>query len=191
MLDFFEQPWTLVGGAVLILFGVLTFRSVWPEKRHWWQWLLPAFVAVAGFGLDLLVQTDLEKINSIIRTGIKAVQEEDFNTIEAILADNYSDSSHDTKGHLLNLCRQKLTPSLVEKNKKTACLVELSPPKATATVFMLTTFNKDSYISQNYKSFIFSEIKLYFQKQPDDTWLINRAEIIALDKQQVNWSHVR
>ena len=191
MFDFFEQPWTLVCGAVLILFGVLTFRSVWPEKRHWWQWLLPAFVAISAFGLDMIVQTDLEKINSIIRTCVKAVQEEDYNTIEAVMADDYSDSFHDTKEHLLNHCRQKLTPSLVEKNKKTACLVELSPPKATATVFMLTTFNKDSYISQNYKSFIFSKIKLHFQKQHDSKWLINRAEILELDKQPVNWSYVR
>ena len=191
MFDFFEQPWTSVGGAVVILFGILTFRSVWPEKRHWWQWLLPAFVAVAGFSLDLFVQTDLEKINSIIKTGIKAVQEEDFNTIEAILADNYSDSFHDTKSQLLNRCRQKLTSNKVEKNKKTACLVELSPPKATATVFMLTTFDKSSEISQNYKSFILSKIELRFQKQYDNTWLINRAEILELDKQPVNWSHVR
>jgi hypothetical protein len=191
MFNFFEQPWTLVCGAILVLFGVLTFRSVLPEKRHWWQWLLPIFVAIVAFGLDMIVETDLEKINSIIRTCIKAVQEEDLNTIETIIADNYSDSYHDSKEHLLNHCRQKLTPSLVEKNRKTSCLVELSPPKATATVFMMTTFNKDSYISQNYKPFIFSKIRLHFQKQQDRTWLINRAEILEIDKQPVNWSYVR
>jgi hypothetical protein len=139
----------------------------------------------------MIVETDLEKINSIIRTCIKAVQEEDLNTIETIIADNYSDSYHDSKEHLLNHCRQKLTPSLVEKNRKTSCLVELSPPKATATVFMTTTFNKDSYISQNYKPFIFSKIRLHFQKQQDKTWLINRAEILEIDKQPVNWGYVR
>ncbi|MGD8787686.1 MAG: hypothetical protein PVJ60_09700 [Phycisphaerales bacterium] len=191
MFNFFEQPWTLVCGAILVLFGVLTFRSVLPEKRHWWQWLLPIFVIVSAFGLDMIVETDLEKINSIIRTCIKAVQEEDLNTIETIIADNYSDSYHDNKEHLLNHCRQKLTSALVEKNRKTSCLVELSPPKATATVFMVTTFNKDSYISQNYKPFIFSKIRLHFQKQHDSTWLINRAEILEIDKQPVNWSYVR
>ncbi len=69
MFDFFEQPYTLIGATVLFLFGVLTFRSVLPEKSRWWQLLLPVFVAVAAFGLDTLVQTDLEKINSVISTG--------------------------------------------------------------------------------------------------------------------------
>ncbi len=191
MFDFFEQPYTLIGAAVLLLFGILTFRSVVPEKRRWWQLLLPVFVAVAGFGLDMLVQTDLEKINSVINTVIKAVEGEDCNAIETIIAENYRDSYHNTKRHLLTHCRQKLTPSLIEKNKKTASLVELSPPNAIATLFMLTTFDKNSSISVNYKSFLFSKIELHFQKQQDKTWLINRIEILELDRQPAKWSHIR
>ncbi len=191
MFDFFEQPYTLIGAAVLVLFGVLTFRSVVPEKRRWWQLLLPVFVAVAAFGLDMLVQTDLEKINSAISTVIKAVEEEDCNAIEAIIAENYRDSYHNTKRHLLTHCRRKLTPSLIEKNKKTACLVELSPPNAIATLFMLTTFDKNSSISVNYKSFLFLKIELYFQKQRDKTWLINRIEILELDRHPAKWNDIR
>jgi len=59
MFDIFEQPWTLMGAAVLVLFGMLTFRSFCPEKRRWWQLLVPVFLAVAAFGADMLVQTDL------------------------------------------------------------------------------------------------------------------------------------
>jgi len=190
MFDFFEQPWTLVGAAVLVLFGVLTFRSVVPEKRHWWQLLLPVFVVVAGFALDMLVQTDLEKINSAINTVIKAVEEENCNAIEAVIAENYKDSFHDTKRHLMKHCRERLTPSLIVKNKKTASLVELSPPNATATLFIMTSFDKNSTISVNYKSFLFSKIELRLQKQHDKTWLINRAEILELDKQPVKWNDI-
>jgi hypothetical protein len=191
MFDFFEQPYTLIGAAVLLLFGILTFRSVVPEKRRWWQLLLPVFVAITAFGLDMLVQTDLEKINSVINTLIKAVEEEDCNAIEAIIAENYQDSSHNTKRHLMRFCRQRLTPSLVEKNKKRACLLELSPPNATATLFMLTTFDKNSSISVNYKSFLFSKIEFRLQKQHDKTWLINRAEILELDRQPAKWNDLR
>ncbi|NQT00788.1 MAG: hypothetical protein HQ580_02065 [Planctomycetes bacterium] len=191
MFDFFEQPYTLIGAAVLVLFGVLTFRSVIPEKRHWWQFLLPVFVATAGIGLDMLVQTDLEKINSVIRTVIKAVQEEDCDSIEVIIAEDYRDSFHNTKWDLMSHCRRKLTPPLVEKNKKTACLVELSPPEATATLFMLTTFDKNSYVYENYKSFIFFKIELSFQKQPDKTWLISRGELLEIDKQPARWNDIR
>jgi len=191
MFDFFEQPYTLIGAAVLLLFGILTFRSVVPEKRYWWQLLLPVFVAVAAFGLDMLVQTDLEKINSTINTVIKAVEEENCNAIEAIIAENYRDSYHNTKRHLLTHCRKRLTPSLVAKNKKRASLVELSPPNATATLFMLTTFDKNSSISVNYRSSLYSKIELRFQKQDDKTWLINRAEILELDRQPAKWNDIR
>jgi len=92
---------------------------------------------------------------------------------------------------LLTHCRRRLTPSLIEKNKKTASLVELSPPNAIATLFMLTTFDKNSSISVNYKSLLFLKIELHFQKQHDRTWLINRVEILELDRQPANWSHIR
>ena len=191
MFDFFEQPYTLIGAAVLVLFIILTFRSVLPEKRRWWQLLLPVFVAAAGLALDILVQTDLEKINSVINTVIKAVEEEDCNAIEAIIAENYRDSFHNTKMHLIRHCRQRLTPSLIVKNKKRASLVEISPPKATATLFMLTTFDKNSSISVNYKSFLFSKIEFRLQKQEDKSWLINRTEILELDKQPAKWNDIR
>ena len=191
MFDVFEQPWTLVGAAVLLLFGILTFRSVLPEKRHFWQLLLPVFVVISAFGLDTAVQTDLEKINSVIDTAIKAVQEEDCNAIDTIIAGNYHDSFHSTKKHLMTRCRLKLTPSLIVKNKKTASLVKLSPPNATVVLFMLTTFDKNSSISEDYKSFLLTKMELSLQKQLDKTWLISRAEILALDRQPANWSYVR
>ena len=191
MFDFFEQPYTLIGAAVLLLFGILTFRSVLPEKRRWWQLLLPVFVATAGLALDILVQTDLEKINSVINTVIKAVEEEDCNAIEAIIAENYRDSFHNTKRHLIRHCRQRLTPSLIVKNKKRASLVEISPPNATATLFMLTTFDKNSSISVSYKSFLFLKIEFRLQKQEDKSWLINRTEILELDKQPAKWNDIR
>lgn len=191
MFNFFEQPYTLIGAAVLVLFGMLTFRSVFPEKRRWWQMLVPVFVAGAAFGLDGLVKTDLEKIHIVISKGIKAVKEEDCNTLGRILTASYSDSYHDTKEELLGHCRNVLTPALVEKHKKTGELIEITGPTATATVFTILTFSKSSYISQNYKSLLMTKSRLTLQKQPDGKWLISRVEVLELDRQPVNWSHIR
>ena len=104
MFDFFEQPWTLIGAAVLVLFGMFTFRSMFPEKRHWWQLLIPVFIVGVALGLDGIVKTDLEKINVVVNRGIKAVKEEDARAIESILSEQYSDSYHRSKQHLLNHC---------------------------------------------------------------------------------------
>jgi hypothetical protein len=191
MFDFFGQPYTLIGAAVIVLFVVFTIRSVIPEKRHWWHFLLPVLVAATGVALDMLVRTDLEKINSVITTVIKAVEQEDCDAIEAVVAQDYRDSFHDTKWDLISHCRRKLTPHLIYKNAKRGCLVELSPPKAKATLFLTTTFDKNSYVSQNYKQFIFFKIELRFQKQPDKTWLISRGELLEIDKQPAKWNDIR
>mgnify|MGYP001036287361 CR=1 FL=1 len=191
MFDIFEQPWTLIGAAVLVLFGILTFRSFWPEKRRWWQLLIPVFLVLIALGADMLVQTDLEKINSVIKTAIKAVQQEDCNAIGATIADNYSDSYHSSKRQLLEHCRRELSRDLVDKGKKTGLLVEISDSKATAVLFATIFFDKNSYISQNYKSFLWVKARLSLQKQTDKSWLISRVEILELDRQPTNWNRIR
>jgi hypothetical protein len=190
MFDFFEQPYTLIGAAFLVLFGILTFRSFCPEKRRWWQLLVPVLSAVAAFGVDALVQTDREKINSVINAAIRAVQQEDFTAIESTIADNYSDSYHSTKKHLMDHYRRELSQSLVEKGKKTGLLMEISDPNATVVLFATIIFDKNSYISQNYKSFLLVKARLSFRKQPGKKWLISRIEILELDRQPASWGHI-
>ena len=186
MLDIFDQPWTLIGAAVLVFFGVLTFRSIFPEKKIWWQWLLPLFVTAAAFGTDYLVQTDLEKIDAVINTGIK-----DYNAIESIISQNYSDSYHNSKESLTTDCRRHLSQNSVEKIKKTNQLVTISGPKAKAAVFIFITFDKDSYVSQNIVSFIQMKVELQFQKQTDNEWLVNRVEIREINRQPTGWNQIR
>jgi hypothetical protein len=191
MFDVFEQPWTLAGAAVLVLFGILTFRSFCPEKRRWWQLLIPVFLVVAAFGADMLIQTDREKVNSVIDAAIEAVRREDCSAIGAVIADDYSDSYHGTKKVLMDHCRKELSKPLVDKGKKTGLLVKISDSNATAVLFATIIFDKNSYISQNYKSFLLVKARLSLQKQPNKRWLINRIEILELDRQPTSWRHIR
>jgi hypothetical protein len=183
-----EQPWTLLGAAVLVLFGVLTFRSIWYEKRRSWQWLLPAGVAVVAVGLDLGVTTDLEKINQVIKTGLRAVEAEDCGAIARLVADDYQDSYHKSKESLLSQCRARLVPPAVKKIRKVSANVEVSPPDAKATLTIWITFDKDSFWAQNYKPTALVTVELYFRKQPNKTWLLHRAEVRELDKMPITWS---
>jgi hypothetical protein len=187
MWNFFEQPWTLLGAAVMVLLGVLSFRSVWPEKRRRWQWLLPAGVAVLALGLDLGVTTDREKINRVIKIGLKAVEAEDCAAIARLIADDYQDSYHKNKKSLLRECRARLVPPAIQRIRKISAQVEVSPPDATATLTVWMTFDKDSFWAQAYKPTALVAIQLYFHKQPDRTWLVNRAEVREVDKTPVTW----
>ena len=56
---------------------------------------------------------------------------------------------------------------------------------------MLITFEKDSYISQNYKSFLEIQGEVHLQKQSDKKWLITRVEVRKLDRQPVSWNQIR
>jgi hypothetical protein len=187
----FDKPWTLLGAAVLVLFGMLTFRSIFPEKRRWWQLPVPLLLAFAAFSVDMLVQTDLEKINSVINTALKAVQQRDYNAIEAAIADNYSDSYHGTKLQLMAYCRKELQRSLIKKIKKTGLLPDISDSNAKAILFATVIFDENSYISQNYKSFLLVKARLSLQKQTDKRWLINRIEILEIDRLPRSWKEIR
>ena len=191
MYDFFEQPWTLIGAAVLVMFGIFTFRSVFPEKRRWWQMLVPAIIVAIAFGLDAIVKTDLEKINTTIDMGIKAVKEEDVRAVERVVSDRYSDSYHRTKQHLLDHFKRVLSEPLIANHKQTGRLVDIKGSQATVVLFTTVTFEKNSRIAQNFTSFLMTKTKLALEKQPDDQWLLQRIEVLELNRQPANWGHIQ
>jgi hypothetical protein len=191
MFNIFEQPWTLFIVAVVVLCVVFGFRSISPEKRRWWQWLLPVFLVVAAFGLDFLVETDLEKINAVINKGVKAVEDEDPDAIEMIIADNYTDSYHSSKSVLMAHCREILSEPLIEKNIKRTVSIDIQPPKATAIFTVRILFDKQSYVYQSFKSQMLTEVQADLQKQPDGGWLINRVELLKIDFQPAGWKSIK
>jgi hypothetical protein len=191
MFDIFEHPWGLLTAAIVALLVLLIVRSVYPEKRRWWQLVLPAFLAASAFGLDLLVQTDLEKINTVISDVVKAVEEENPDAIEAIISEDYSDSYHKTKRALMLHCRRRLSEPLVEKNIERIVEIVVSPSKTTAeaTFTVRIVFDKRSYVYQSYKRIILAKVEVNLQKE-QGKWLINQVELLELDMQPVNWRQV-
>jgi hypothetical protein len=190
MFNCFENPWGLIIIAIIAFFILLVLRSISPEKCRWWLWLLPAILVLAAFGLDFLVETDLEKINAVIDKGVKAVENEDADSIEKIIADDYSDSYHHSKNALMSHCRAALSEPLVEKNIKRIVSIDIQPTKATAIFTVRILFDKQSYVYQNFKQQIFTEVQAELQKQPDGQWLFNRVELLRLDLHPADWRSI-
>jgi len=192
MFDFFEQPYTLIGGAVLVLFGVLTFRSVLPEKRRWWQFLLPVVLAGSAFGLDALVETDREQIDAVINVGIAAVGAKDIACIERIVSPDYKDSVRGSKERLLYYCRQALTRNqVVQARKKGVRLQNMSESSATANLFVQMIFDKNSYFAENYKPSAQIRVDVKFEKRPGAGWLVRGIELRSIDGQAFSWRQIR
>jgi len=191
MFKIFEQPWTLSIIAILTLLILLMYRRVFAGKQHWWQLALPVCLFVAAFGLDWLVQTDLEKIKAVIARGVKAVEKEDCDAIDVIISTRYRDSDHHTKDSLMRHCRQTLSGPLVERNIKRILDIDISPARAAATITVRIIFDKRSYVYQDFKRQIFTKIELDLQEEQDKGWLITKAEILEIDKQPFKWKDVR
>ena len=190
MFAIFEHPWGLLIVAIIALIVVLSIRNISPERFRRWQWLIPVFIAACAFGVDYLVETDMEQIKAVIKAGTKAVEDENPDAIDAIISAAYNDSHHRTKEALMSHCRHILRAPLVKKNRERNSIIEISPPKATATLTVLTSFDEKSNIYE-LQRFILTKIKLNLQKEPDKRWLINRVEILEIDKQPVDWQYIR
>jgi len=177
--------------AIAALLTLQIIHVIVVYKRRRWQWLLPIILVAAAFGLDFVVRTDLERINSLIRTARKAAEQEDFDAIEALISADYSDSFHNAKVDLMNHCRRLLSEPLVEKTRKMSLEVDISSPKAEATLVAVIHFEKQSRVYREYRPFVIFKIKLDLQKGQDKRWLIHRTEVLEIDRRPVKWRDIR
>ncbi|HIJ53881.1 MAG TPA: hypothetical protein HPP66_12110 [Planctomycetes bacterium] len=177
--------------AIAVLLALQIIHVIRTYERHWWQWLLPIILAAAAFGLDFVVQTDLERINALIRTVRKATEQENCDAIEAIVSTDYSDSYHNSRDDLMNHCRRLLSEPLVAKSRKMGLTVEISPPRAAVTLTVIIHFDRQSRVHREYKSFVMLKMKFDLQKEQGKRWLINRAEILEIDRHPFKWRDIR
>ena len=191
MWNFFEQPWTLIGIAIVALLVVLTVRDMLSEKRRWWLLAIPFLIAAAGICLDVFVKTDLEKVRSVLNTGIEAVEQENCGAIEPIIAEDYSDSYHNSKAALMQHCRRLFSEPLIAKNKKRPPFVEVSGSTARIIVVVVAHFDKRSRYASLGKPFVMVKTELRLRKDDHNKWRIHRAEVLEIDKQPMSWSAVR
>jgi hypothetical protein len=185
-----EQPWTLIAVAVITLIVLLAMRRQIQEKKRLYLWLLPALIAAAALALDHFIKTDLEKINQVIDTATNAVQNENPQAIEPLIAENYTDSYHSSKKELIYYCRRKLSEPIVEKNIKRIIAIDISDSRATATFTVRVIFEQQSYVYQSYARLILAKAQINLEKQ-NDRWLITRTELLEVDMQPFTWKDIK
>ncbi len=191
MSNFFEQPWTLAGVAIIVLFFMLIWRKVVPGKQHRWQLVLPLLIAIVGFSLDVLVATDAEKIRTAIKAAVKAVEEENPDAIEPLISDDYRDSNHNSKSSLMQHGRRRLSKPLVEENIARIIELDLHPPNAKVILTVRVVFDKQSDLYQSFTNQMFTKLEVNLQKSKDNYWLISRAEILEVNRQPAKWDYIR
>jgi len=187
MLNIFENPWGLLAAAFAGALIIWIFRCITPEKMHWKLWMIPFVIGFAAFGLDHFVETDNEKIEKTIYSLIKAVEQEDSDAIASLIAENYSDSYHKTKKIFISHCKARLEKPIIEKAIPRIVSLEQTSPETVVIFTVRVLFDKQSDISQIYKQDVFFKIQTNLEKQADNRWLINRIEILEIDRFGANW----
>jgi len=192
MFDVFENPWGILILAFVALLVVLVVRAVCTGKRRLWLFLIPVLLAVLAFGLDITVKTDLEKIRNTIKALAEAVEEEDADALEKVLAENYYDSFHRSKDAMIRNFKSRLSYPLFEKIIASVQQIEISPAKTSSDVkfSVRVIFTDQSFVAQNYRKMVFVRINMKLQKQQNN-WFVSQVELVELDWLPAKWEDVQ
>ncbi len=185
-MNIFQTPIPLIIVAVVVLMAVTIFRRVRPQRRKWWQLLLPAVVLLSAFGADFLCRTDYEKIDLIIKTAKEAAVAGDIEQIEKMISPDYRDSSHNSRERIVTYCRSVLSRLPAEKIKKRYSIIEISGARAAAELEVAVHLQQESVYAMA-GNIVFVKLKLYFTKTADKKWLVDSSEILEVNKQPWGW----
>lgn len=189
MWNVFEQPWTLLVTAAILLLFVAVIRLFVNEKYKQLLWLIPILVALMGPALDLAVYTDREKIKDVLDTGVTALENEDCDAIASIIAGSYSDSIHSDKADFMRSCRNIIQPPMVSKIY--ASILDMNISGNSASVNMLNRIffdEKSDYIE--FAKLILVNVQIELEKGPGGNWLVSQTEILAVNNQTSDWKKV-
>jgi len=188
MFDFFQQPWTMLAIGICTLVILWLIRAVVPQRIRWWFFLLPPVVILAGFGLDYLVQTDLETIHHNLGVIATAIENENAEAIEKYISADYSDSIHSSKSYLMGHCRSRLSKPIVKETVLRISSVEFEDDNtAKATFTLRIVFEERAYIYEGLATQVVVEAAADF-KQESQRWRITQGRLLKLNGQRFDWS---
>ncbi len=191
MYNIFEKPWMLLIVSIIVLFIIFIVRTFKPEERRWWQLMIPFIIAVSAFAIDIFVETDLESINRIIKSCIRASKNEDADTIGTFVASDYHDSLYQDKKELMVYCRTVLSEPAVKRFVILDQSIKLSSPNATVLLKGFLFFDEESHFYKELRPAIVVKFELGLKKYSNKKWQINRGELLEIDNQPVDWDSFR
>ena len=191
MWNIFEYPFTGIAAAIVSLVVIWLFRILKPDKKRWWQQLVPVVIIALSFAIAFFVQTDREKILGVINKGIKAFEERKIEPIREIIADDYFDAANSSKELIVAYCQALFETAMIDRVTFISRKTEIESDKAVFTTEALVNFAEESEIAKMGKPFLIVKVRFYLKKTLDKKWLINSSEILELDRKAVNWGEIK
>jgi len=190
MWNIFEQPWIGLVAAVIVLNIIAVVRWFVPLERKW-LFIPPAAIVLLALGLCYLVETDREKVQKVISTGVKAVRDQDPNGMESLISPQYSDPAHATKRDFVRSWQTWLGEVKIENAGISNTVYEVSRSEATVTFSWLVRFGAQKgtfdYLSGQV---LFGRAEISLEKTAGRKWLIRSSALLEIMNQQTSWRRV-
>jgi hypothetical protein len=179
-------PAAAAGLSIWLIIGIIRLK-----ERSAYIWLLPIILSTAGFGLDWLVKTDMEKIKSTINASQRAFQQEDIKLLGSIISDKYQDSFHADKQALLRHFSFYFSEPICDSVTRTFMQTDKKNAEAVVTIAVFIAFNENSFVVRDYSvANAKVALKITLKKETDRQWRIYQTEIIEVNNQPFNWNAV-
>ncbi len=182
-----EQPWLFLAITAVLFIAVAILRAFFFEKPQKWLMLLPILITVLAFVIDFAIQTDREQIKNVITAAVKAVENEDINSLDRTLAADYADSKHRNKNALLSYVRIVLVPPFIQNIYKSILDLQISDRTAQAAVLNRILFDPNSDAA-SFTNAVIVQVRIDLVKQPNGRWLIQRTEITSINSNPAGWT---
>ncbi len=190
MVNIFQNPWLLLILSFVALVVVTSIRRSRPEKAHWWQPILPLLVAGAAFGVDMLVVTDHEAVETVIDSVMQAAILQDVEKIDGFISESYCDTSHRSKAELRAYCQRLLREPVAEKVKYKYFLLDITAPDAQVETEVVVHLHPERIYAMA-GTLTFVKMKIALKKGSDKDWLITDSEITSVNNNKVGWDMCR
>ncbi len=185
MLNILEQPWTMLVIGFWAELAVVIGARYWPLKVHRKHLLIGPLIIVLGFGLDYLVVTDREKIQTVVDTIVRATEEENAEQIIECIAPDYHGRLEGSRESFAQFCRRLFSQPLIETNWLRNLQLQLDKTKATVRITSLSQLDRGSQWGQ-WLPIAKTVWEVRLSKQPDKSWLIVWIDLVELNGERMD-----
>ncbi len=178
----YESPILLIIVSVALFCVITLFRNFMPEKRRWWQFVIPAVVFVAAFAVDYFVETDREKVRARILEARAAVLSQQPQVIIGMLDTDYQGQHGYNREAVAKKCRQYFSRPFAKKIRINYNEITVDGNKAQSILNTTVHFEESTEAGQ-YFTLAVIEAKIDFIRH-GDTWFVRNVHIEKVNNKE-------
>ncbi len=185
----FEKPWLLltVAAVLLVVAGVVCqIRPRW--KR--WPYLVPLLVAALAFGLDRLVETDAEQIQSILTACRQHALAGTIRQIDPLVSEAYIDPAHSTKEAMLRSAEAAIQRACLQRVVERQHTLSITGDTAVSQVRFRVHLDTQQSQYAMAGSLLFVTLEIHYAREADGQWRIRRVLLVSVNDQPMGWKNI-